>query len=145
MNKIVLMGRLTATPELRTTPNGTSVTSFTIAVQRDYAKAGEERVTDFIDIVAWRGTAEFVTKYFTKGSMIAVAGSLQTRSYVDKNGNNRKAFEVLAENVYFTGSKRDSSYGDDSSYSQSSAPAASYSSGSTGDFESIPTDDDLPF
>ena len=145
MNKIVIMGRLTAAPELRTTPNGISVTRFTVAVQRDYAKPGEERATDFLDVVAWRGTAEFVTKYFTKGSMIAVAGSLQTNSYVDKNGINRKGFEIVADNVYFTGSKRENgSYSQDNSYSQNDAPAA-YSGGSAGDFEAVPTDDDLPF
>lgn len=142
MNKIVLMGRLTATPELKTTTNGTAVTSFTLAVQRDYAKSGEDRPTDFIDVVAWRNTAEFVCKYFSKGAMIAVAGSLQTRTYTDKNGNNRKVSEVVAENVYFTGEKRGSQ---DNSYSQESAPAPSYSSGNAGDFESVPMDDDLPF
>ncbi len=145
MNKIVLMGRLTANPELRTTPNGISVTRFGIAVQRDYAKQGEERATDFFDIVAWRGTAEFVTKYFSKGSMIAVAGSLQTNSYVDKNGISRKGYEIVADNVYFTGSKRESGMASqDNSYSENAAPAA-YSGGSAGDFETIPSDDDLPF
>ena len=144
MNKIVLMGRLTADPELRTTPNGVSVTSFTIAVQRDYARQGEERQTDFFDIVAWRGTAEFVNRYFSKGNMIAVAGSMQTRSYVDKNGNNRKAYEVVADNIYFTGEKRGSS-SDGGSYQQASTPAAAYSSGSTEDFEDMPSDEDLPF
>ena len=142
MNKIMLMGRLTADPELRTTPSGTSVTSFTIAVSREYARSGEERQTDFFDIVAWQGRAEFVTKYFSKGSMIALCGSLQTRSYVDKNGNNRKAYEVVADNIYFTGEKR-GAQPSGNSYSQPAAPA--YSSGSAGDFEDMPSDEDLPF
>ena len=105
INNVVLMGRLVSDPELRTTPAGTSVTAFSIAVDRDYVKAGEERQTDFIDIVAWRGAAEFICKYFQKGQMIAIQGSIQTRTYTDKQGNNRKAVEVLAERVSFCGRK----------------------------------------
>ena len=105
MNKTMLMGRLTADPELKTTPNGVSTTSFTLAVQRDFAKQGEERQTDFIDCVAWRNTAEFICKYFRKGSMIALCGQLRTRTYTNKDGNHRKAYEVIVENAYFTGEK----------------------------------------
>lgn len=104
-NLVVLSGRLTAAPELKTTNNGVSVCSFTIAVERRY-KQGEERQADFINIVAWRQTAEFVTKHFSKGSMIGIEGSIQTRKYQDKDGNNRTAFEVVANNVQFVESKR---------------------------------------
>ncbi len=107
INCALIMGRLTAAPELRTTSSGLSVTSFTVAVERSYAKSGEERQTDFINIVAWRNTADFVTKYFGKGDMIAVQGSIQTRNYEDKNGNKRTAVELLAESVSFCGGKKD--------------------------------------
>ena len=102
------MGRLTNDAELKTTNQGTSVTSFSIAVDRAYAKQGEDRQTDFINIVAWRSTAEFITKYFRKGSMIALTGSLQTRKYQDRNGNNRMAYEVVANEVSFCGDKKES-------------------------------------
>lgn len=108
INNITLMGRLTATPELKTTPSGVSVTSFTIAVDRKYTPSGQERQTDFIDVVAWRNTAEFISKYFRKGEMIVVEGELQTRMYEDKHGNKRKAFEVVVSNVFFCGSKQQS-------------------------------------
>ena len=108
INVVVLMGRLTADPELRTTPNGISVTSFSIAVDRAYQKAGTERQTDFINCVAWRQTAEFITKYFQKGSMIAVNGTLQQRSYTDKDGNKRTAYDVVIDNASFCGSKNES-------------------------------------
>ena len=105
LNIVALMDRLTHTPELKTTQNGTSVCSFSIAVDRTYTPKGEERKADFIDIVAWRQTAEFICKYFQKGSMIAIDGSIQTRSYQDKQGGNRTKVEVLANNVSFCGSK----------------------------------------
>ena len=105
-NLVVLTGRLTADPELRYTANNTPVTSFSIAVSRRY-KAGEEAQADFINIVAWRSSAEFISKYFKKGSLIGIEGSIQTRRYQDKNGNNRTAFEVMANNVQFVESKRD--------------------------------------
>lgn len=105
LNSVVIMGRLVADPELRTTANATPVTSFTVAVDKRFNKLGEERQADFIDVVAWRQTAEFVSKYFRKGSMIAVQGSIQTRMYEDKNGNKRKAVEVLADEVSFCGDK----------------------------------------
>ena len=101
LNCAIIMGRLTADPELRTTGNGTSVTSFSVAVDRSFVRAGEQRQTDFINVVAWRQTAEFVTRYFHKGSMIAVQGSIQTRNYEDKNGNKRTAVEIVANNVSF--------------------------------------------
>ena len=102
LNIVAIQGRLTADPELKHTPSGVAVTSFTLAVDR-YAK--EERKTDWVDVVAWRQTAEFICKYFTKGQMIAVDGSIQTRSYEDKNGNKRKAVEIVAKEVSFCGSK----------------------------------------
>ena len=107
MNNAVLIGRLTADPELKHTQNGNAVTGFSIAVDRPYQKSGEERQADFIDIVAWRGTAEFICKYFKKGRKIAVQGAIQTRSYTDKDGNKRKAFEILAEKVDFADSKQE--------------------------------------
>jgi single-strand DNA-binding protein len=103
LNKAILMGRLTANPELKTTPQGTAVTSFTLAVERNYSK--DEKQTDFINIVAWRNTAEFICKYFTKGQLVAVEGNIQTRKYTDKDGNKRIAFEILAEQVYFAEKK----------------------------------------
>ena len=107
MNQVVLMGRLTRDPELRRTQSGTPVASFTLAVDRGYAsRDGGERQTDFIDIVAWRGTAEFVSKYFTKGQMAAVTGRLQIRDWTDRDGNKRRSAEVVADNIYFTESKR---------------------------------------
>lgn len=104
-NLVVLSGRLTSDAELKATPSGVSVTSFTIAVDRR-GKSGEDKQTDFINVVAWRQTAEFVTKYFQKGSMIGIEGSIQTRKYTDKDGNNRTVFEVVASNVQFVESKK---------------------------------------
>ena len=154
MNTVVLIGRLTADPELKHTQNGNAVTGFSIAVDRPYQKSGEERQADFIDIVAWRGTAEFICKYFKKGRKIAVQGVIQTRSYTDKDGNKRKAFEIVADNVHFADSKRDTSapamgggmYQQPTARPEvTSAPAPAYTSGDTGDFEEILNDDDLPF
>ena len=105
LNVVAIMGRLTRDPELKTTQQGTNVCRFSIACDRSYVKQSEQRQADFIDIVAWRQTAEFVSKYFSKGSLIAIDGSLQTRQYQDKNGNNRTAVEVVANNVSFAGSK----------------------------------------
>ena len=134
LNVAILMGRLVADPEIRHTPNDIAVTSFTIAVDRSYVKSGAERQADFIDIVAWRATAEFVCKYFRKGQMIAVQGSIQTRSYTDKDGNKRKAFEVLAEKVEFADSKQEKKSSADVQYTSES-----------GGFEEIMDDGDLPF
>lgn len=105
LNKIVCMGRLVRDPELRKTASDISVVSFTIAVDRDY-KNGDERVADFIPVTAWRGTADFISRNFSKGRMICVDGSLQTRNYEDKEGNKRSAFEIVAQNVYFADSKK---------------------------------------
>ena len=108
LNSVVLMGRLTEIPELKTTPSGISVTSFSIAVDKKYQPQGEERQAYFIPIVAWRNHAEFITKYFRKGQMIGIEGEIQTRKYQDKNGNNRTAFEVIVNHVTFCGSKSES-------------------------------------
>ena len=105
LNTIILMGRLTADPELRTTGTGAAVTTFAIAVDRDYQKAGEEKQTDFFDVVAWRGTAEFVARNFQKGKLMAVKGSLQSRKYTDREGSTRTATEIVADSVYFAGAK----------------------------------------
>ena len=120
LNKIFLMGRLTRDPELRRTQSGTAVTSFSLAVDRDFKSQNGEKETDFIDIVAWRSTAEFVSKYFTMGRMAIVEGRLQLRDYTDRDGNKRRAAEVIADNVYFGDSKRDSA--DNGGY----APAPAY-------------------
>lgn len=110
INSVVIMGRLTADPELKTTNSGLSVTRFTVAVDRQYQK-DKEKKADFINVVAWRQTAEFVSRYFSKGSMIAVQGSIQTDKYKDKSGNSRTSFQVVADNVSFCGSKQESGGG----------------------------------
>jgi len=107
LNKATLMGRLTADPELRVTPQGTAVCSFTLAVNRSFTKQGEQPQADFIDIVAWGKTAEFVSKYFNKGKLVAVAGRIQTRMWEDKQGNKRKSVEIVAEEVHFDEPKRE--------------------------------------
>lgn len=147
LNVVVLTGRLVADPELRHTANDLAVTSFTVAVNRRYARAGEERQTDFIDIVAWRNNAEFVCKYFQKGNLIAIEGSIQTRTYQDKDGKNRKAFEVVANDVQFVESKKDSGNASSGLLGtfESDTNIGSYSSGSDEDFQTTDTDDDLPF
>lgn len=129
LNSVILMGRLTADPELRQTQNGTSVTSFTVAVDRRF----QRDQTDFINVVAWKQTAEFVEKYFKKGSLIALRGSIQQRNYEDKNGNKRTAFEVVADEVSFCGSKGENV----AKNGANSAPNL--------DYEEIPVSDDLPF
>ena len=111
LNRIILMGRLTRDPELRRTQNGVAVTSFSLAVDRDFRSQSGERETDFIDIVAWRQTAEFVCNYFSKGRMAVVEGRLQIRDWKDKEGNNRRSAEVYADNVYFGDSRRDGAQG----------------------------------
>lgn len=143
LNRIVLMGRLTRDPELRRTQSGTAVVSFSIACDRDYAAQGAERETDFIDIVAWRGTAEFVEKYFSKGRMIVVVGRLQKRNYTDKDGNKRSAVDIIAENVYFGDSKKDGETSDNAS-----APSTGYAaspSQNNGYAEIGEEDGELPF
>lgn len=171
LNHITIMGRLTRDPELRRTGSGIAVASFTVAVDRDFGgRDGGERETDFIDCVAWRQTGEFVSKYFTKGSMIVVSGRLQIRNWTDKEGNKRRSAEVVADNVYFGESKRSSesnssyggnayggnSYGNNSNYGGSNynnnAPAPSYggytapASAPASDFAMLEDDDaQLPF
>lgn len=157
LNRVVIMGRLVAEPELKTTGSGISVCSFCVAVDRNYVKQGTERQTDFINVVAWRQTAEFLCKYFGKGQLIALEGSLQSRTYQDRDGNNRSVTEVIADNVFFTGDRRDrASNGSYGNYGvpipqepplQNSSPvsAGTYSSGVPEDFEELPEDDDLPF
>lgn len=141
LNSIIIMGRLTAAPELRQTASGLSVTSFTVAVDRSFAKSGEERQTDFIPVVAWRSTADFVTKYFGKGSMIAVQGSLQSRNYEDKNGNKRTAFEIVADEVSFCGGKNE---GNSNSEKPNNSPATPTYTSAPEEFEQEDFSD-LPF
>ena len=155
LNHITIMGRLTRDPELRYTQSQTPVASFTLAVDRDFGgRDGGEKQTDFIDCVAWRQTAEFVTRYFKKGQMIALTGSIQTRTYQDKEGKNRKAFEVVADEISFTESRSSSSGEGYSRPAPAAAPAASaayeapasFSAGGDDEFAVIEGDDaDLPF
>ena len=157
LNHIVLMGRLTRDPELRRTGSGVAVASFSLAVDRDYAAQGAEKETDFVDIVAWRNTAEFVSKYFTKGRMAVVSGRLQIRNWQDKDGNKRRTAEVVADNVYFGDSKRDNaegSFNQTQGYAQSFNPvpqqpayqAPQNVSSAASDFSMLSDDDpELPF
>lgn len=128
LNKIVIMGRMTRDPELKRTPGGTAVTSFSLAVDRDFKSQDGQRETDFIDVVAWKQVAEFASRYFSKGRMAIVEGRLQVRSWTDKDGNNRRSMEVIAEHIYFGDSKRDAE----------TAPPA-------GEFEEIEEPENLPF
>lgn len=147
LNVVAIMGRLVADPELRTTSNGNNVCSFRIACDRNFVQQGQERQADFIDIVAWRGQAEFVSKYFQKGSLVAVTGSLQSRNYKDKNGNSRTAVEVLADQINFAGPKKAQQVDDggEASPKDYREPAPAYSQGTADDFAVINDDDDLPF
>lgn len=145
LNHIVLMGRLTRDPELRRTNSGVAVASFTLAVDRDYTAQGQEKETDFVDIVAWRNTAEFVSKYFAKGRMAVVTGRLQIRNWQDKEGNKRRSAEVVADSVYFGDSKKEDSPRSDISYGGCyQAPSVEYHQS---DFKEIDDLDDgeLPF
>ncbi len=132
LNKIVIQGRLTKDPELRRTQSGTAVASATVAVDRDFKNQGGEKETDFIPIVAWKGTGEMLAKYFTKGRMIAVEGRLQLRDWTDKDGNKRRTAEIVANNVYFCDSRKDGESGSEGSEQQ-------------GGFSEIEDDGDLPF
>ena len=150
MNVICIMGRLTADPELRHTASQVPVTSFTLAVDRAFQQKGsEQRQADFIPVVAWRNTAEFVCRYFRKGQLIAVQGSIQTRKYTDKDGNNRTAFEIVADNVFFAEPKRDGASSGQGYGSQvppqPTESAAAFSTANAGDFEEIVGESDLPF
>lgn len=156
LNVIAIMGRLVADPELRTTQQGTNVCTFRIACERSYTPKGQQRQADFVDIVAWGKTAEFICKFFQKGSMIAIDGSLQTRNYQDKQGNKRTAVEVVANNISFAGAKaadkpaaRDfdqqtQNYTHEAKAAQN-APQPAYTQGSMDDFAVINDTDDLPF
>lgn len=137
LNVAAIVGRLTRDPELRHTPQGVSVTAFTVAVDRSYVRQGEERQADFIDCVAWRNAAEFLCKYFSKGSMIAVDGSIQTRRYQDKNGNNRTAVEIKVNNINFAGGKEKAASAD--------VEPPAYSYGKNDDFAVVEEAEDLPF
>ena len=134
LNNVILQGRLTNDPELKSTNGGKYVTSFSLAVERDFSTNGEKE-TDFINIVAWNNTAEFITKYFTKGKQMLINGSLQVRKYQTQNGENRYATEVLAKNVYFCGDKEKTSQGE--SYAHSNANES--------DFTETNGDEDIPF
>ena len=142
LNKIFIMGRLTRDPELRRTQNGTAVAGFALAVDRDYKNADGTKETDFIEVVAWRSSAEFVSKYFTKGRMAIVEGRLQIRDWTDKDGNKRRSAEVIADNVYFGDSKKEG----DSSGGYKAAGKAVDVEPDTEDFAEVEDDDsDLPF
>ena len=140
LNHIIIMGRLTRDPEMRTTQSGVAVASFTLAVDRDFGgKDGGEKQTDFIDCTAWRHTAEFVSKYFSKGRMAVVSGRLQIDNYTDNDGNKRKSAKVVADNIYFGDSKKDGATGSQSDEAASFTPAPS-------GFETVDVDSgELPF
>lgn len=144
LNKVVLMGRLTKDPELKYTPSNVAVVTFTIAVDRNFARSGEQRQTDFINIVAWRTTAEFVAKYFTKGQLIALCGSIQTRTWDDNEGKKHYVTEVVADEVHFAEGKRDTAQ-----YQATPQPSAQPQSAPqvqpTADFNMSEDDEDLPF
>ena len=148
MNSICLMGRLTGDPELKTTQSGVSVTSFSVAVDRAYRSKDQERQTDFINCVAWRSTAEFISRYFRKGQRIALQGSLQSRRYTANDGSQRTAYEVVVDNAFFCESKGNTAGGAPSYDSQipvMSEARPAFSTANAGDFEEILTDEDLPF
>ena len=145
LNRIIIMGRLVRDPELRTTQSGIPVTSFTLAVDRDFkSRDSGEKSTDFIDVVAWRQTAEFVSRYFTKGRMAVVEGRLQIRDWTDKEGGKRRSAEVIADNVYFGDSKRDAEAS--GAYAPPpAAPSGGYGAPSGGQFADVDDDGELPF
>lgn len=145
MNNVSLIGRLTADPELKATQSGLSTTRFTLAVDRAYAKQGEERQADFISIVAWRQTAEFICKYFSKGRRIALTGRIQTGSFTDKDGNKRYTFDVLAENVEFCDSKQESSASGSGTKRTSGSPAVEATPSDIDSIAELPNEKDLPF
>lgn len=138
LNSVCLMGRLTADPELKSTQSGVSVCNFRIAVDRTYTPKGQEKQTDFINIVTWRGTAEFVSRYFRKGQLVAVQGSIQTSQYTDRDGNKRTAFDVVADNVFFAEKKAESG-------ETKQGAGYDHSPDIQGDFEEIISPDELPF
>lgn len=135
MNSVCMIGRIVNNLELKTTNNGVSVTSFNLAVDRTYTPKGQEKQTDFIPCVAWRGTAEFISKYFRKGQRMAVVGSLQSRKYTANDGGQRTAYEVVVDNAFFCEGKAE----------QNTEPSAEFKTAVQGGWEEIPTDEDLPF
>lgn len=141
-NKVILVGNLVADPELKTTPSGTSVTRFSIAVNRRFTRAGEQPQTDFFNIVAWRQTAEFVARFFTKGRPILISGQLQNRNWTDNNGVKHYATEIIADEVTFVDRKGDGPSGQP--MMQSAAPTYSTPTADSG-FEDLSADDELPF
>ena len=145
LNKVILGGRLTADPELKTTQSGISVVSFTIAVSRRYSKdSGQQSESDFFNVTAWRQTAEFVSRYFRKGSSICVSGSIQNRNWTDQQGQKHYRTDIVADEVMFVDSRSDSPAAGDT-FGHSAAPAFSSPMGTAPKFEEIKTDDDLPF
>ena len=144
LNRIVIMGRLTRDPELRRTQSGTSVTSVRLAGDRDFKSQDGTKQADFFDVVAWRQTAEFVSKYFTKGRMAIVEGRLQSRDWQDKDGNKRTSIEIVADNFYFGDSRRDGQGGDYAAPAYAS-PAESYAAPADGGFAELEEDGELPF
>ena len=151
LNKVILCGRLTAAPELRQTPSGVMVTSFTVAINRRFSSRNEDgqgtqQQADFINVTAWRQSAEFVCKYFQKGSSICVVGSIQTRSWTDQQGTRHYATEVVADEVSFVESKGDApAGGNNTQYTPDAYGAPAYTGGNTASFEEMPADDSLPF
>lgn len=150
LNKVVLAGRITADPELKQTPSGVSVLRFTLAVNRRYSKNSEqgEQQTDFITMVAWRQTAEFISKYFRKGSALCVTGSIQTRSWQDQQGQKRYATDVVVDEAMFVDSRNESGAAQGASYvpdAYNATPSYSSNAAATPNFEELNTDDDLPF
>lgn len=144
MNVVVLVGRLTDNPELRKTSSDISVTRFSIAVDRPH-KSGEERQVDFINLVAWRQTAEFITRYFTKGQRIGVEGSLRMNKFTDKDGNNRTSYEVVINNAHFVENKRENNSSSTTENVAQSKNASSFTNTDSEDYGEITSDDDLPF
>ncbi len=145
LNKVILGGRLTADPELKQTQSGIAVVSFTIAVNRRYSKdSAQQNESDFFNVTAWRATAEFVSRYFRKGSSICITGSIQNRNWVDQEGQKHYRTDIVADEVMFVDSRSDSSAASDS-FGSAPAPSFSSPSGSAPKFEEIKTDDDLPF
>lgn len=145
LNSVILMGRLVADPELKTTSSNLSVLSFSVAVDRAYQSQGQERQADFINCVAWRQNADFISKYFRKGQMIAIQGSIQTRNYEDRNGNKRTAVEVVVDRASFCGSKAESG-NIAGGYQTAAAQPASFQNSGSDDFAEIAAaEDDLPF
>ena len=147
MNRIILMGRIVNNLELKTTPGGTTVCTFRLAVDRNYQKKGEDKATDFFNITCWRGTAEFITRWFNKGNLILVEGEMQTRQYTDKNGNTQTWYEVVADNVHFTGEKTGSANQETpkSSPTTATAPAPGTNSANVVAEPPSEADDDYPF